>query len=263
MKEKLTIVKIGGNVIDNESTLKEFITVFSKISGHKLLVHGGGKTATKTALALGIETQMIEGRRITGDEMINVAVMTYGGLVNKRIVALLLKEDVLAVGLTGADGNTILASKRPIRNGVDYGWVGDVEKVNGSFIHNLISTGSTPVFCALTHDGQGHMLNTNADTIANEIAIALASYYEVSLNYCFELRGVMKDINDPNSLIKKIDFMAYQSLKNERIVSEGMIPKLDNAFDAISKGVSLVNVLNVDGLAQLDNKNYNEYTTLH
>lgn len=263
MKEKLTIVKVGGNIIDDETALEEFTQVFSRIQGRKLLVHGGGKIATKTASALGIKTQMIDGRRITGDDMIDVAVMTYAGLVNKKIIALLYKENVLAIGLTGADGNAILASKRPIKNGIDYGWVGDVEKVNGALINNLLKVGTTPVFCALTHDGKGHMLNTNADTIANEVAIALSSYFDVSLNFCFELSGVLKDINDPNSLVKSIDFTSYQELKENDIVTAGMIPKLDNAFNAISKGVTCVNILNVDSLAQLDNKNYHEYTTLH
>ena len=263
MKERLTIVKVGGNIIDDEVALQNFTQVFSRIQGRKLLVHGGGKIATKTASALGIETQMIDGRRITGDDMIDVAVMTYAGLINKKIVAQLYKGNVSAIGLTGADGNAILASKRPVKNGIDFGWVGDVEKVNGVFINDLIKAGVTPVFCALTHDGQGHMLNTNADTIANEVAIVLSSYFDVSLNYCFELSGVMKDLNDSSSLIKEIDLAYYQELKKSEIVAGGMIPKLDNAFDAISRGVTCVNILNVTSLAQLDNENYHEYTILH
>lgn len=263
MKEKLTIVKIGGNIIDNDESLKKFVSVFSKISGKKLLVHGGGKVATKTAAALGIETKILDGRRITGDEMIDVAVMTYAGVVNKKIVAMLHKEGITSIGLTGADGNAILAEKRPIVNGIDYGWVGDVKEVNGPFLRSLIRDRMLPVMCALTHDGNGHMLNTNADTIANEVAITLSSYYEVVLNYCFELKGVMKDIMDPASLIKEIDLDHYHQLKIEGVVADGMIPKLDNAFDAIESGVSRVNILNVDSLKQLDNKDYNEFTTLH
>ena len=263
MKEQLTIVKVGGNIIDDVGMLNDFIQIFSGINGRKLLVHGGGKIATKTASSLGIETKMIEGRRITGDDMIDVAVMTYAGLVNKKMVALLFKEGIQAIGLTGADGNAILASKRPVKNGIDYGWVGDVEEVNGSFLYSLLQGGTTPVFCALTHDGDGQMLNTNADTIANEVALALANFYDVTLNYCFELPGVMKDINDPGSLIKEMDLNAYQKLKSEGAIVGGMIPKLDNAFAAISQGVSRVNILNATSLAQLDNVNYHEYTTLH
>lgn len=263
MKQKLTIVKVGGNIIDDEAALQKFVQTFSEISGNKLLVHGGGKVATKMADALGVETKMVDGRRITGDDMIDVAVMTYAGLVNKKIVALLQKESISAIGLTGADGNSIEASKRPVKNGIDYGWVGDVKKVNGDFLNALIQAQTTPVFCALTHDGEGHMLNTNADTIANEVAIALSAYFDVVLNYCFELKGVMKDINDPDSLIKDINFTSYQELKSTGVVSAGMIPKLDNAFDAIDKGVSKVNIMNVKALEESENENYHEYTTLH
>ena len=263
MKERLAIVKVGGNIIDDPEVLKNFVRTFSEINGLKLLVHGGGKIATKTAASLGIETKMIEGRRITGDEMIDVVVMTYAGLVNKKIVALLCKEGVKAIGLTGADGDVIRASKRPTVEGIDYGWVGDVEEVNGSFLNDLLVGGTTPVFCALTHDGQGQMLNTNADTIANEVAIALTAYYEVSLNYCFELQGVLKNIEDPGSLVKEINLDSYRKLKMEGAIAGGMIPKLDNAFEAIGKGVARVNILNTSSLSQLDNENYHEYTTLH
>ena len=263
MKKRLTLVKVGGNIIENDQELQEFIAAFGSIKGYKLLVHGGGKVATKMAERLGVKSQLIEGRRITGDDMIDVAVMTYAGLVNKKIVALLHQKGVRSVGLTGADGNAILAEKRPVSNGIDYGWVGDVKEVNGSFLQTLIESETTPVLCALTHDGNGHMLNTNADTIANEVAIALSSHFEVTLNYCFELKGVMKDINDPDSLIPDVNWEMYQLLKDNGIVSQGMIPKLDNAFDAIRKGVSKVNVLNVAALNQLDNQSYHEYTTLH
>lgn len=263
MKKKLTIVKVGGNVIDDEKELVEFVHTFSELSDPKILIHGGGKMATKTAMTLGIETQMIEGRRVTGDKMIDVAVMTYAGLINKKIVAMLLKEGISALGLTGADGNAILASKRPVKNGIDYGWVGDVKSVNAPFINGLIENEITPVFCALTHDGKGHMLNTNADTIANAVAIALAPYFDVSLNYCFELNGVLENINDPQSLIKDINFETYQELKKNGIVAGGMIPKLDNAFEAIKCGVKQVNILNVSSLSQIDNSHFHEYTTLY
>ena len=263
MKEQLTIVKIGGNVIDDDEALQDFVKTFASIEGPKLLVHGGGKIATKTAAAMGISSQLIDGRRVTDDDMIDIVVMTYAGLINKRIVALLNKEAVQAVGLSGADGNTILASKRPVTNGVDYGWVGDIEQVNEPVLKNLIVAEITPVFCALTHDGAGQMLNTNADTIANAVAIAMADTYEVSLNYCFELNGVRGDLNDPSTLVKKMDLKSYHKLKETGTIAGGMIPKLDNAFDAIQKGVSKVNILNVEALAQLENTNYDAYTTLY
>ena len=263
MKEKLTIVKIGGNVIDDDESLKDFVNTFASIEGQKLLVHGGGKIATKMAGQLGIASQMIDGRRVTDDDMIDIVVMTYAGLINKRIVALLNKEAVQAIGLSGADGNAILANKRPVTNGVDYGWVGDVEQVNESVLKNLMMAKITPVFCALTHDGDGQLLNTNADTIANAVAIAMATTYEVSLNYCFELNGVMGDLNDPRTLVKKMDLQSYRKLKEEGTIAGGMIPKLDNAFEAIQKGVAKVNILNVEALAQLNNTNYDAYTTLY
>ncbi|MEM0939154.1 MAG: acetylglutamate kinase [Bacteroidota bacterium] len=263
MKEELTVVKIGGNVIDEESTLKEFISVFSQLPGKKLLVHGGGKIATKIATSLGAETRMINGRRITDDKMIDVVVMVYGGLINKKIVSLLSKEKEKSMGLTGADGNCILAEKRPIVDGVDYGWVGDIKAVDAGFFRALLEAGIIPVLCALTHDGQGHLLNTNADTIAGEVAVALSPSYNVALSYCFEWRGVLKDVDDPNSLIKRIDAKLYEKLKADGIVSAGMIPKLDNAFAAIKRGVAKVNILNLESFPYLNDRNYEGYTKLH
>ncbi|MEM6643343.1 MAG: acetylglutamate kinase [Bacteroidota bacterium] len=264
MKREITVVKVGGNVIDSQDALLEFISVFARIPGEKLLVHGGGKVATQIASKLGVESQMIEGRRVTGDEMIDVAVMTYAGLVNKKIVALLQREGIAAFGLTGADGNSILAEKRPLQDGIDYGWVGDITRVNAGFIQQLLGIGFTPIFCALTHDGAGQMLNTNADTIANEIAIALTGHFEVKLNYCFELPGVLQNVAEPKSLIKEMNFPGYQKLKKEGIVSQGMVPKLDNAFRALSEGVNAVNILNMDSLSQLiNNKNHDGYTRLY
>ncbi len=262
MKPGLTLVKVGGNLIEDETALQQFVSIFNRINGPKVLVHGGGKVATKLAAKLGVKSELIEGRRITGDEMIDVVVMTYAGLVNKKIVALLQHEGTSAIGLTGADGNAIQASRRPVRNGIDYGWVGDVEHVNASLLRTLLSTQHTPVLCALTHDRKGNLLNTNADTIANEVAIALSEFYEVALNYCFEHSGVMRDLDDPGSLIPNIDYESYQQLKEQGIVSAGMIPKLDNAFEAIQKGVSKVNILNMNALNKLDNQNDHEYTTL-
>ncbi len=261
MKEKLTIVKVGGDIIDDELKMKEFITAFSKLEEKKVLVHGGGKIASKMASDLGIESNMVEGRRITGDKMIDVTVMVYAGLVNKKIVAALFTNGVNCMGLSGADANCILSDKRPAEKGIDYGWVGDIKEVNSAFIYSLIKEGITPVFCALTHDGLGNMLNTNADTIACEIAVALSNRFEVSLNYCFELPGVLKDIGDSNSLIKELSSEHYSELKNEGIISGGMIPKLDNAFNAIERGVSKVNIRNV---VSLEGKEVNhEYTRLY
>ena len=260
MKEKLAVVKIGGNVIDDQLKLQDFVRIFSQLEGKKLLIHGGGKIATQTAERLNIETQMIDGRRITGDDMIDVAVMVYAGLVNKNIIAMLSSKGVTSIGLSGADGNSILAGKRPVVNGIDYGWVGDVKQVNADLFDLLLKSGITPVMCALTHDGQGQMLNTNADTVASEIAIALSSRYEVDLNYCFELPGVLRDMEDFGTLIKEIRSSDYEKLKVEGVISGGMIPKLDNAFDSLSRGVARVNIRNVESLAV--NQNH-EFTTLY
>ena len=239
-KEKLTVVKVGGAVVEDEAQLGQLLKDFSAIQGRKVLVHGGGRRATKTALLLGIETQMIDGRRITDEAMLEVVTMVYGGLVNKTVVARLQAQGVNAMGLTGADGDAIRSHKRPLKNGIDFGFVGDVDRVNDAALSTLIEAGITPVMAPLTHDAQGHILNTNADTIAAETAKALARHYDVTLIYCFEKRGVLSNPDDDNSVIGTIrpnDFSRYVA---DGTISGGMIPKLENAFNAISAGVSRV-----------------------
>ncbi len=203
MKEKLTVIKVGGKIVEEETTLSRLLADFSAIEGYKLLVYGGGRSATKLAARLGIESKMVNGRRITDAETLKVVTMVYGGLVNKNIVAGLQARGVNAIGLTGADMNVIRSVKRPVKE-VDYGYVGDVEKVNADFLATLIRQGIVPVMAPLTHDGQGSMLNTNADTIAGETAKALAPLFDVTLVYCFEKKGVLRDENDDDSVIPVI-----------------------------------------------------------
>ncbi len=259
--EEINIVKVGGNVVENEEKLDAFLKGFSKLSGPKILVHGGGKMATRLAEKLGVWTEMVDGRRITSSEMLEVVVMSYGGLINKRIVALLQSLKLNALGFTGADGNLILSNKRPITNGIDYGWVGDPVAVNVELLDHLLKDGVVPVVASLTHDGNGNLLNTNADTIASELAIALSSIYKVTLNFCFELKGVMKDIKDPSSLVRDMTKEDYRILKDAGSINDGMIPKLDNAFNSITRGVSFVKILKYDDLIRLENEH--EYTLIH
>lgn len=237
----LTVVKIGGNVIDNAEALEAFVKDFAQLPSPKILVHGGGKIATTISAKLGIETHMVDGRRITDKETLNVVTMVYAGLVNKNVVAKLQREDCNAIGLSGADANVIPATKRT-PNPIDFGFVGDIDtsKVNTNSIQTLLEGGITPVFCALTHDGNGSILNSNADTVASSVAIAMSKIQPVDLIYCFELTGVMKDINDPTSLITDINPSKYQELREQGIISKGMIPKIDNAFSAIRQGVNQV-----------------------
>lgn len=239
MKDRLTIVKVGGKIVEEPETLAMLLKDFSSIDGFKMLVHGGGRSATKVAAQLGIETQMVDGRRITDTEMLNVVTMVYGGLVNKNIVAGLQSHDVDALGMTGADMNIIRSEKRPVKT-VDYGWVGDVKEVNGDALATLIRSGVVPVIAPLTHDGKGHILNTNADTMAGECAKGLSEHFDVHLVFCFEKAGVLRDENDDNSVIERIDKSTYKELLETGVVSGGMIPKLDNAFAAIDAGVSEV-----------------------
>ncbi|NMM49029.1 acetylglutamate kinase [Marinigracilibium pacificum] len=243
-KDQLHIVKIGGNITGNEEKLDDFLLRFHKLKGKKIIVHGGGRQATELSEKLGIQAKMHEGRRITDDEAITVAVQVYAGLVNKKIVSKLQALGTNAIGLTGADMNLIKCSIRP-KDPIDFGWVGDIEpdSVNVEQLDKLLSTGAVPVFCAITHDGAGHLLNTNADTIASALSAGMAKVYtEVDLTYCFEMPGVMRDIKDPGSLIKEIDSKLYDQLKAEEVVKDGMIPKLDNAFNAIESGVSKVHI---------------------
>lgn len=250
-KEKLTIIKVGGKIVEDESALRRLLADFSTMDGKKLLVHGGGRSATALAARLGIETKMVDGRRITDDAMLEVVVMVYGGLVNKRIVAGLQAIGVNAVGLTGADMDALLSVRRPAGK-VDYGWVGDVRRVNADAVSMLIENGCCPVIAPITHDGEGHLLNTNADTMAGATAKALAQRYEVELVYCFEKAGVLSDGNDDDSVIKEINSCKYKELKDSGVVSGGMIPKLDNAFACISAGVSRVVITRADLIADAD-----------
>lgn len=240
MKEKLTVVKVGGAVVEDERQLQQLLKDFSAIKGKKVLVHGGGRKATKMAERLGIETHMVNGRRITDAEMLEVVTMVYGGLVNKQLVARLQAEGQNAIGLTGADANSILSHKRPLKDGVDFGFVGDVDAVDGQVLAALINNGMVPVVAPLTHDGQGHLLNTNADTMAGEVAKALARHYDVTLMFSFEKKGVLCNPNDDDSVIPEITRTLFNQYVSEGIISGGMIPKVENALSAVDAGVSKV-----------------------
>ena len=242
MKEKLTIVKVGGAVVEDEQQLSQLLRDFSAIAGRKVLVHGGGRRATQVAQSLGIESHMVNGRRITDGQMLQVVTMVYGGLVNKNLVARLQANGVNALGLTGADIDVIRSHRRPLKDGIDFGYVGDVDKADGTVLLRLIEMGITPVLAPLTHDGQGQMLNTNADTIAAETAKALAPFYEVTLIYSFEKKGVLRDPLDDDSFIPVITRDDFQRYVADGTVAGGMIPKLENAFQAISEGVARVNI---------------------
>ena len=241
MKHPLTLVKVGGAVVEDDARLDALLAAFAAIDGRKVLVHGGGRRATAIASRLGVETQMVGGRRITDQAMLEVVTMVYGGLVNKNVVARLQACGVDAIGLTGADGGVMLSHKRPVKD-VDYGFVGDVERVDGDRLARLVEAGLTPVLAPLTHDGRGHLLNTNADTIAAEAAKALAARYDVTLVFCFEKPGVLADPDDDTSLIPVITRQDFARLAADGTVSGGMLPKLENAFSAISAGVSRVNI---------------------
>ncbi len=241
MKPELKIFKIGGGIIDHESDLLEFVRLFSKISGPKILVHGGGKGASDMMKRLGIAPQMVNGRRITDAVALDIVTMFYAGKTNKQIVVALQSHGVNALGLSGADGNVIRAVKRPVRD-IDYGFVGDLSEasVDANLIHQLLVLGLTPVFCPINHDGHGQLLNTNADTIAASVAKALSQQYAVELHFCFEKRGVLTDINDEKSVIARINLADYAELRESGIIAEGMLPKLENAFDALQFGVEKV-----------------------
>ncbi len=238
-KEKLTLVKVGGKIVEEEDTLKNLLRDFSRIEGFKVLVHGGGRSATKLAERLGIESRMVNGRRVTDAETLRVVTMVYGGLVNKNIVAGLQALDVNALGLTGADINLIRSKKRPVAE-VDYGFVGDVKEVNADLLALLIHEGIVPVLAPLTHDKQGHILNTNADTIAGETAKALAKHFDVTLVFCFEKKGVLRDEKDDESVIPELNRTMFKQLVEEGVIQGGMIPKLENAFQAVDAGVKEV-----------------------
>ncbi len=248
--EKLFVIKIGGNIIDDETKLSSFLADFSNINGKKILVHGGGKLATRLAEKLGVEQQLVEGRRITDAETLKIVTMVYAGYINKNIVAALQAHHCNAIGLCGADGDVILAHKRqhPV---LDYGFVGDVDTINTVLLRSLLNQNIAVVFAPITHDQQGQLLNTNADTIAQEVAKGMSHDYEVSLIYSFEKNGVLLDANDDNTVIGKINPSYYQQLKAKQKIFAGMIPKLDNAFAALNNGVKKVIIGKAENLEQL------------
>lgn len=251
--DKLLVVKIGGNIIDDDLKLLSFLKLFADISRRTktILIHGGGKLATRLAENMGVEQQMIDGRRITDEETLKIVTMVYAGYINKNIVTRLQSYGCNAVGLTGADGNAIRAHKRPLKNNIDYGFAGDVDEVNATFLHTLLSAGNMLVLAPITHNGEGQLLNTNADTIAQETAKAMSAYFEVSLVYSFEKAGVLLDAEDDSTVISGITPAIFQTLKEEKKIFAGMIPKLDNAFAALNSGVQKVIIGRAEELEKL------------
>ena len=245
LRGHLTLIKVGGKIVEEPESLKKLLADFSSIPGHKVLVHGGGRSATALAAQLGIESKMVNGRRVTDEEMLKVVTMVYGGLVNKKIVAGLQALDVNALGLTGADLNYMRSEKRQVAE-VDYGFVGDVKEVDADMLANLISKGVVPVLAPLTHDKKGNLLNTNADTIAGEAAKALARYFDVTLMYCFEKKGVLANENDDDSVIEFINPATFEKLVAQGVIAGGMIPKLENSFEALKAGVKQVVITRAD-----------------
>ena len=247
--DKLIILKIGGNVIDNPPVLEAVLRDFATWQAHKILVHGGGKIASKLMERLGIAPKMVEGRRITDRETLDIVTMVYAGLINKNMVATLQTHACNAIGLTGADANLIPAAKRPVKD-IDYGYVGDLnfDCISADMLVNLLKSGLVPVLAPITHDGAGSLLNTNADTIASSVAIALAKFFRVQLTFCFEKQGVLRDPNDEQSVIDFLDKDMFQQYKNEGIITAGMIPKLDNAFVALQNGVEEVRICSPNSL---------------
>ena len=245
--KKLSIIKIGGNIINNPTVLTEVLTDFSNLDGLKILVHGGGRKASEVLKSMAIEPKMVEGRRITDEVTLEVVTMVYAGLINKNVVAQLQASNCMSIGMTGADLNSIQSHKRIVK-GIDYGFAGDIDKVNGSAIQVLLEANFSPVFCSITHDKNGQLLNTNADTIASTLAVALSSFYKISLKFCFEKDGVLLDVNDDDSVIEELSNTHYQSLKAENKIFDGMIPKIDNAFDALNAGVQEILICNTKAL---------------
>lgn len=248
--DKLYVIKIGGNIIDDEDKLSSFLSDFASIDGKKILVHGGGKLATKMAEKLGIVQQLVEGRRITDAETLKIVTMVYAGLINKNIVAALQSKNCNAIGLCGADGDVISAHKRQ-HPALDYGFVGDVDAINTNLIGTLLNKNIAIIFAPITHDKQGQLLNTNADTIAQEVAKGMSSIFDVDLIYSFEKSGVLMDVNDDSTVIRKISSSYYQQLKEKNKIFAGMIPKLDNAFSALQSGVRKIIIGKAENLQQL------------
>ncbi len=249
----LKVIKIGGNIIDNDAALHQFLEDFSKIETPKILVHGGGKLATQLAEKMGVPVKMIDGRRITDQQTLDIITMVYAGKINKNIVAKLQVSQCNSIGFSGADGNTIVSEKRPVKD-VDYGFVGDVLKVNTETLELLLNNNVTPVFCAITRDENGQLLNTNADTVASELAIGFASKYKTELYYCFEKNGVLQDVNNNDSVIENINTKTYQNLINEGVIADGMLPKLNNCFHAIQHNVAKVCIGKPDMLFNVSTK---------
>lgn len=256
--ETLKIIKVGGNIIDNEAALEKFLSQFSTVKGPKILVHGGGKLATQMAKDMDVAVNMVNGRRITDAATLDIITMVYAGKINKNVVAKLQGNNCNAVGFTGADGNTILSVKRPVKK-IDYGFVGDVKKVNTKVIRVLLENNIVPVFCAITHDKNGNLLNTNADTIASELAIGLSRVYKTELVYCFEKNGVLLSVDDDESVIDYMDTGTYETLKIRDTFADGMLPKLENCFYALEEGVSKVIIGNPSVISNQNQK----FTTLY
>lgn len=255
--QTLKVVKIGGNIINNEEVLFSFLRDFSELEGPKILVHGGGRKATEVSTSMGFVPKMINGRRVTDEATVEVVTMVYAGLLNKKITAQLQKNSCNAIGLSGADANCILAHKRIVKD-IDYGFAGDIDEVNSEIIDVLLQNNVTPVFCAITHDNNGQLLNTNADTIASEVSIGMSELYTTELNYVFELKGVLEDINNKDSVITEINSEMYKQLVAKGVIADGMLPKLHNCFEALEKGVNKVKI----GDALLVKKSTKLYTTL-
>ena len=252
MKTKLTIVKVGGVILDDNLLFEEFLKNFSLINENKIIVHGGGIIASNYMIRLGIIPKMINGRRITDSKTLDIAIMTYAGLVNKKIVSKLQKLNCNSIGLSGADGN-LIKSKIRKKNKIDYGFVGDIEKINDEFLFNLLNSNLTPTICSLTHNKKGQLLNTNADTIASKIAIAMSKYYNVTLKYCFDKPGVLMDQNSNTSIKKNITKNEFRKLVDNKIISDGMIPKLENCFHALENGVNKIYIGDLDIIYTINN----------
>lgn len=267
-KPTLSIIKIGGNVIDNTEKLETFLTAFCGLPGFKILVHGGGKMATKLAQDIGLEAKMVNGRRVTDAEMLKIVTMVYAGLINKNIVAQLQAQQCNAIGLSGADGNLISAKKRPIQHlkntetgieeNIDFGYVGDLDaqSVHTKNLSVLLKSSFIPIFSAITHNGEGQLLNTNADTVASALAVALSQNYHTSLIYCFEKKGVLRNVEDEQSVITEINPTIFETLQAQNIIHSGMLPKLHNAFEAINNGVKQVFIGSADELPLLKTKKF-------
>ena len=261
--DELIVIKIGGNIVDDESALNSFLSDLARIPAHKILVHGGGKVATELSAKLGIETKMVDGRRITDEATIKVVTMAYAGYINKNITAVLQSKDCKAIGLSGVDARIIPAVKRPVKD-IDYGWVGDIktEEVNSAFLSQLLADGYVPVIAPIACDDEGRLLNINADTVAQSIAVSLSDTYAVTLIYCFEKDGVLHNIEDESSVIPVIALNEIENLKTNSVISKGMIPKIDNACVAINAGVKKVVIGHASHIAKIVQKEKGYGTTI-